>query len=172
MWSALAAFGAPLEALGITQDDFVKPEIVAQFGMPPNRIDVLTGISGLSFPDAWRDRLEGDFAGIRVPFSDANHSSRTSARAAAQRISRTWKRSAQTDPDGFLRNAGVTILRVALDAQPDGVGRRSTTNAGALVAALSMNGAPASLDMPSRQSALRSTAPAVADGCVAPRLRR
>lgn len=36
--------------------------------MPPGRIDVLTGASGLHFSEAWRDRLEADFGGLRAPF--------------------------------------------------------------------------------------------------------
>jgi len=68
VWNALAAFGAPLESLGITEADLLKPDTVAQFGMPPNRIDVLTDVSGLDFPAAWADRMDSDFAGLRAPF--------------------------------------------------------------------------------------------------------
>ena len=41
VWAALAAFGAPLEALRIREDDFVRIDMVAQFGLPPFRIDSL-----------------------------------------------------------------------------------------------------------------------------------
>lgn len=68
VWQALSAFGAPLEALHISEADFLKPDVVAQFGLPPNRIDVMTGISGLEFGDAWATRLESEFAGLRAPF--------------------------------------------------------------------------------------------------------
>jgi hypothetical protein len=68
VWNALAAFGAPLEALDIKEADLLAPDTVAQFGMPPNRIDVLTGISGIDFSTAWADRMESDFAGLRAPF--------------------------------------------------------------------------------------------------------
>ena len=38
VWSALAVFGAPLADLGITVEDFARPEVVIQVGLPPNRI--------------------------------------------------------------------------------------------------------------------------------------
>jgi hypothetical protein len=38
----------------IDRADFVRPETVIQIGLPPNRIDLLTGIMGVShFEEAW-----------------------------------------------------------------------------------------------------------------------
>ena len=55
---ALAAFGAPAEALGITREDFARPDTVAQFGLPPRRIDVMTSVSGIDvFEAAWAHRV-------------------------------------------------------------------------------------------------------------------
>ena len=55
---ALAKFGAPLDALGVTLHDLTAPGIVIQIGLPPNRIDVLTAISGVDdFAGAWDARL-------------------------------------------------------------------------------------------------------------------
>ncbi len=68
VWAALAAFGAPLETLNIQEADFVRPDLVAQFGLPPFRIDILTGLSGLTFDEAWPNRIEADFDDVRVPF--------------------------------------------------------------------------------------------------------
>ena len=68
MWEALAAFGAPLDLLGIKLTDFLRPDLVAQFGLPPFRIDILTGVSGLSFDEAWPNRLVAEFEGVPVPF--------------------------------------------------------------------------------------------------------
>lgn len=68
VWAALAAFGAPLETLSIREADFVRPDLVAQFGLPPFRIDILTGVSGLTFDEAWPNRVEADFDDVRVPF--------------------------------------------------------------------------------------------------------
>jgi hypothetical protein len=68
VWAALAAFGAPLEALAITPADLTRPYTVAQFGLPPWRIDILTGISGVTFDEAWPDRIEAYFDDVLVPF--------------------------------------------------------------------------------------------------------
>lgn len=67
VYDALARFGAPLDALGVSRSDFVQAEMVAQFGLPPYRVDILTSISGVSFDDAWQERLEGEIEGVRVP---------------------------------------------------------------------------------------------------------
>jgi hypothetical protein len=67
--SALAAFGAPLEALGISSADLERDNQVIQLGVPPNRIDVLTSISGVpDFEPAWMNRTEQLVRGHRVPF--------------------------------------------------------------------------------------------------------
>ncbi|WP_396224675.1 hypothetical protein [Gemmatimonas sp.] len=68
VWAALAAFGAPLEALAITPADLTRPDTVAQFGLPPWRIDILTGISGVTFDEAWPARIEAYFDDVLVPF--------------------------------------------------------------------------------------------------------
>ena len=68
VWQALAAFGAPLDALEVTRDDFIRADVVVQLGLPPRRIDVLTSVSGLAFAEAWEDRLEQEVDGQRVPF--------------------------------------------------------------------------------------------------------
>ena len=65
--AALASFGAPIDDLGISLDDFVRPDVVAQLGLPPYRIDILTSISGVGFDAAWEDRVEGNVAGVDVP---------------------------------------------------------------------------------------------------------
>jgi hypothetical protein len=70
VYAALAAFGAPLDVLGITPADFQDPEIVTQFGLPPLRIDVMTSVSGLTFDEAWRARIEGRIEGVQVPILD------------------------------------------------------------------------------------------------------
>jgi hypothetical protein len=66
VWKALAAFGAPLEDLEVTERDLNRPNVVAQFGLPPNRIDILTGLSGLTFDAAWPNRVEAEIEGVRV----------------------------------------------------------------------------------------------------------
>ncbi len=69
VWRGLAAFGAPLDELGVTREDLSRPGTVIQLGLPPNRIDLLTGISGIpDFETAWADRVEHGFGGRQVPF--------------------------------------------------------------------------------------------------------
>ena len=65
---ALAAFGAPLRALGIEASDFTQPALVVQLGQPPYRIDVMSGIDGVTFDEAWADRVEHAFEDLLVPY--------------------------------------------------------------------------------------------------------
>jgi hypothetical protein len=69
VWAALGSFGAPLEDLAVSEADLSRPDVVAQFGLPPNRIDVLTGVSGVRFDEAWPDRISAPFGDLpSVPF--------------------------------------------------------------------------------------------------------
>jgi hypothetical protein len=64
--SALAAFGAPLA--GVTEEDFSRPGIVLQIGVPPGRIDILTELTAITFEEAWPGRDEGRFGDLTVGF--------------------------------------------------------------------------------------------------------
>ena len=69
VWRGLAAFGAPLDDLGITREDLGRAGNVIQLGLPPNRIDLLTGISGVAdFQAAWTQRVEHAIGGRAMPF--------------------------------------------------------------------------------------------------------
>jgi hypothetical protein len=69
VWHALTAFGAPLADLHVTREDLQRPGTVIQLGLPPNRIDLLTALSGLpDFEAAWTERVEYAFCGHMVPF--------------------------------------------------------------------------------------------------------
>ena len=48
---ALAAFGVPLSDLSV--EDLTRTDTVSQLGQPPARIDILSGITGVSFA-TWR----------------------------------------------------------------------------------------------------------------------
>jgi len=52
----------------LSVDDFVKPGNVVQLGRPPNRIDLLTSISGVEFDDAWSSRVQAELDGLPVCF--------------------------------------------------------------------------------------------------------
>jgi len=38
--------------------ELLTPGVIVQFGVPPNRIDLISSIEGVSFADAWPGRLE------------------------------------------------------------------------------------------------------------------
>ena len=61
---ALDAFGAPPGQ--VTADDFSRPGIVFQMGLPPLRIDLLTEVSGLTFAEAWPGRTQAPFGSLTV----------------------------------------------------------------------------------------------------------
>jgi hypothetical protein len=57
IFAALAEYGAPLE--GMTPADFNdKPTSVFQMGIEPGRVDILQGIAGIRFDEAWEERVE------------------------------------------------------------------------------------------------------------------
>jgi hypothetical protein len=68
IWRALGEFGAPLAQLNIREADFTTPDIVAQFGLPPLRVDIMTSISGVAWEEAWADRFEGHLFELPVSF--------------------------------------------------------------------------------------------------------
>jgi len=56
VFRALAQYGAPLEDL--TPSDFMDGTTF-QIGQPPARIDILQNIDGVTFDEAWENRIEG-----------------------------------------------------------------------------------------------------------------
>jgi hypothetical protein len=62
VFRALCKYGAPLH--GLTAKDFRDAKTGLQIGVPPNRIDILQQISGVTFDEAWKDHvnamIEGD----------------------------------------------------------------------------------------------------------------
>jgi hypothetical protein len=71
VWTALANFGAPVANLDASE--LAEPDMFFQIGVVPVRIDVLTGIDGVSFEDAWQERVYRDFGGMRVPVLSRKH---------------------------------------------------------------------------------------------------
>lgn len=62
---ALKAFGAPVGYL--TVEDLATPGRVYQIGVQPERIDVLTQISGVSFDEADKNKIEVNAGGLSIP---------------------------------------------------------------------------------------------------------
>jgi hypothetical protein len=63
---ALEAFG--FSGLGLTEDDFSAPDVIVQLGREPQRIDIMTFASGLSFPSAYENRFIVRIDDVDVPF--------------------------------------------------------------------------------------------------------
>lgn len=66
VWQAVQQFG--FADLKLTVEDFSQEDQVIQFGVPPNRIDVMTFLSGVSFDEAWASREQADLDGLSVAF--------------------------------------------------------------------------------------------------------
>lgn len=55
-------------ALSLKADDFLQSEQVIELGREPNRIDLLTGLSGVAWAECWASRVEGEMDGLPVNF--------------------------------------------------------------------------------------------------------
>jgi len=64
IFKALAEFGAPMKS--VTVGDFANTELVFQIGIDPHRIDIMMGIKGLEFSDAWPRRVEAHFEDVVI----------------------------------------------------------------------------------------------------------
>ena len=54
--------------IGVNAEDFAAADQIVQLGFEPNRIDLMTSITGVTFEEAWMTREYGELDGIRVPF--------------------------------------------------------------------------------------------------------
>ncbi|MCA9563873.1 MAG: hypothetical protein KC561_10310, partial [Myxococcales bacterium] len=61
---ALAEFGF---AGAFEEADFLDSTRLVQLGNPPNRIDLMTTISGVDFDSAWAGRVEAKLGEVGVP---------------------------------------------------------------------------------------------------------
>jgi predicted nucleotidyltransferase len=61
---ALRRFGAALHGLSV--DDLQKDDTIFQIGVAPRRIDMITGVSGLQFEEAFTRSVKVDIDGIEV----------------------------------------------------------------------------------------------------------
>jgi hypothetical protein len=64
--TALEAFG--FASVGLTPSDFEHPDHVVQLGVPPVRIDLITSITGVSWPEAWAGRVAGRYGDMPVHY--------------------------------------------------------------------------------------------------------
>jgi hypothetical protein len=63
---ALRDFG--FGSLALTPEDLCEPDQIIQLGAKPNRIDLITSIAGVSFDDAWANRVPGSIDSVPVLF--------------------------------------------------------------------------------------------------------
>jgi hypothetical protein len=54
--------------LKLSADDFLEEDQVIQLGVSPNRIDILTFLSGVTFQEAWASREQSEIDSLSVPF--------------------------------------------------------------------------------------------------------
>ena len=66
--AALAAFG--FASAGIPAEEFLEADRVIQLGVAPNRIDLLTTITGVDFEEVWQNRVISELDGLAVAFID------------------------------------------------------------------------------------------------------
>jgi predicted nucleotidyltransferase len=55
-------------SLDLKPEDFLEPDVVVEIGREPMKIQVLTGIDGISFERCRSDRILVDVSGLQIPF--------------------------------------------------------------------------------------------------------
>jgi len=60
------AFG--FASLGLKLADLENPDSIVQLGHRPVRVDVITSISGVTFEEAWPNRVSGEIEGVPVSY--------------------------------------------------------------------------------------------------------
>jgi hypothetical protein len=61
---ALVKFGVPADK--VKKEWFAGPQTVFRMGFPPNRLEILTAISGVDFAECYRHRLTLEIDGVSV----------------------------------------------------------------------------------------------------------
>jgi hypothetical protein len=64
--TALGQFG--FGDLNLTKQDFTNEDQVIQLGVSPNRLDLMTFLTGVTFDEAWASREYGNLDGLNVAF--------------------------------------------------------------------------------------------------------
>jgi hypothetical protein len=63
---ALEEFG--FAELGLVSEDFRTPDRLVSLGYPPERVDIVSAIDGVTWNEAWAARFPGSFGGVEVFF--------------------------------------------------------------------------------------------------------
>jgi hypothetical protein len=64
----LKEFG--MGSLGLKAGDFLNEDQIIQLGYPPDRIDILSGITGVKFASAYPQRVKTSINGVDIDFID------------------------------------------------------------------------------------------------------
>jgi hypothetical protein len=67
VYTALAAFGAPLSAFEVSVEDFASYDGVLQLGVPPRRIDIINRADGITFAEAIAAGESFNIEGCKIP---------------------------------------------------------------------------------------------------------
>lgn len=68
---ALDKFG--FSPLDFKPDDFLEADQIIQLGYPPNRIDILTSLTDLTFEECYRSRVQVEIQGVHINFIDVDN---------------------------------------------------------------------------------------------------
>jgi hypothetical protein len=68
VFSALARYGVPVAAHGVTEELFAQKKYGYRLGVKPNLIELLTTIDGVEFDEAWHGRKSFHLDGREIPF--------------------------------------------------------------------------------------------------------
>ena len=63
---ALKDFG--FSSSKLAPEDFSEPDKVVQLGAPPLRVDIISSISGVTWPEAEKNKVSADFNGLHINF--------------------------------------------------------------------------------------------------------
>jgi hypothetical protein len=62
--AALDEFG--FGSVGLTVEDFQKENMVVQLGVPPVRVDIVTSLTGISWEEAYSNKVQGKYGDVPV----------------------------------------------------------------------------------------------------------
>jgi hypothetical protein len=60
-------------SLDISINDFTKENSIVQLGFPPERIDIITSVDGLTFDDCWKEKKEVVSEEILIDYISLHH---------------------------------------------------------------------------------------------------
>ena len=64
--AALREFG--FGSVGLTAENFQQENMVVQLGVPPVRVDIITSLTGISWEDAYSNRVQGKYGNVPVSY--------------------------------------------------------------------------------------------------------